>query len=83
VSSETPLISGTCAWFNPQKGYGFVKGDDSKSYFVHHSVVDGPHGPGVQNLVEGERVELEPGLGERGPMARRVRVLRPDKSSEK
>ena len=77
MTVETPLVSGTVAWFNAAKGFGFIKGDDNASYFVHHSVVEGPHAPGTQNLVEGERVELEPGLGERGPMARRVAVLRP------
>jgi CspA family cold shock protein len=75
---STPLSSGTVAWFNAGKGFGFIKGDDGKSYFAHHSVVEGPHGPGLSNLVEGERVEFEPGLGEKGPMARKVTVKRPD-----
>ena len=28
-------MTGNLKWFNTEKGYGFIAGDDGKDYFVH------------------------------------------------
>ena len=51
------MISGTVKWFNPTKGYGFIKpttGD--KDVFVHISAVERA---GLSTLNEGQNVEFE------------------------
>ena len=32
-------MEGTVKWFNRQKGYGFIAGEDGKEYFIHHSAL--------------------------------------------
>lgn len=32
-------MNGTFKWYNTQKGYGFITGEDSKDYFVHYSAL--------------------------------------------
>lgn len=34
------MNKGTVKWFNNQKGYGFIKGEDDIEYFVHYSGIN-------------------------------------------
>lgn len=55
TSSATPL-DGVVKWFNPDKGFGFVVGDDGgKDVFVHISVVERS---GLSTLQEGQRLSM-------------------------
>jgi len=48
---------GTVKWFNPTKGYGFIKPDNSsKDVFVHVSALEAAK---IHSLDEGQRVEYE------------------------
>ncbi len=40
---ETPVgIMGEINWFSEEKGYGFIKGDDDESYYLHKTeILDG------------------------------------------
>ena len=44
--------TGTCKWWNNQKGYGFITPDDgSAEVFVHQSAI---HSSGFRSLAEGK-----------------------------
>ena len=58
------MADGVVKWFNPAKGFGFIKPDDGgKDVFVHISVVQRA---GLTTLMEGQRVTFETSLDERG-----------------
>lgn len=49
-------LDGTVKWFNPEKGFGFVKADDGgKDVFLHISVIEKA---GLQTLAEGAAVSM-------------------------
>ncbi|KAL3924559.1 MAG: hypothetical protein SGPRY_003879, partial [Prymnesium sp.] len=46
-------MTGTCKWFNVEKGYGFISVDDNENdIFVHQSDI---YAPGFRSLAEGEQ----------------------------
>ena len=57
-------MEGTVKFFNEQKGFGFISGEDGKEYFVHLSgLAEG------MNLQENDSVTFEVEEGDRGPKA--------------
>lgn len=51
------MTTGTVKWFNPDKGYGFIRPDDGgKDVFVHISAVERS---GLRNLQEGQKIAFE------------------------
>jgi CspA family cold shock protein len=63
----TDRITGTVKWFNGEKGFGFATPDDgSKDVFVHYSAIQMS---GFRNLDEGDRIEFEVEMGDKGPKA--------------
>ena len=51
------MAMGTVMWFNPIKGYGFIKPDDGgQDVFVHVSAVEKA---GYTGLAEGARISYE------------------------
>lgn len=63
-------MEGTVKWFNTNKGYGFLAGDDGEEYFVHFTAV-----PKGVRLNENDRVSFEPAETERGKQAKNVQLL--------
>jgi CspA family cold shock protein len=60
------MAVGTVKWFNPTKGYGFIKPENgSKDVFVHISAVERA---GMNSLSEGQRISFEVSM-ERGKAA--------------
>mmetsp|Transcript_40175 Transcript_40175/g.83672 ORF Transcript_40175/g.83672 Transcript_40175/m.83672 type:complete len:283 (-) Transcript_40175:298-1146(-) len=56
--------NGTCKWFDVKKGFGFIAPDDGTAdVFVHQTVI---HAQGFRSLAEGEPVEYETEVDERG-----------------
>ncbi len=60
------MQKGTVKWFNNQKGYGFITGEDGTDVFVHFS---GIAGDGFKFLEEGGSVEYNLADGEKGKQA--------------
>lgn len=68
------MTEGTVRWFDTDRGFGFIAlGEGADDLYVHASDVVGADA--ARGLREGQVVELEIGEGDRGPLARRVRVL--------
>ncbi len=64
--------TGTVKWFNASKGYGFIQGDQGEDVFVHYSSI---LGEGYRTLEEGQRVEFEVVVGDKGPQAQNVNTV--------
>lgn len=61
------MAIGIVKWFNPEKGYGFIRPDDgSADVFVHISAVQKA---GHTTLAEGARVSYEVLPGRSGKMS--------------
>ncbi len=68
------MAEGTVKWFNPRKGFGFIKVDgEENDIFVHANEVTGA-GP-RNELFENQRVEFEIAQGQKGLAAKNVRVI--------
>ena len=66
-------MRGTVLWWTSEKGYGKIKGDDEKYYFVHYSCVR-RDGSGKVNLEKDEIVEFDPCESPRGLRAENVKT---------
>lgn len=73
TQKEDQMINGTVKWFNSEKGYGFITGEDGKDVFVHFSQIQKE---GYKTLQEGEAVSYEVTDGAKGPQAENVTPLK-------
>ena len=63
------MNKGTVKWFNAEKGYGFITGEDGQDVFVHFSAINGE---GFKSLEEGQAVSYDLTEGARGMQAANV-----------
>lgn len=67
------MATGVVKWFDPEKGFGFVRPDDgSEDVFVNLSAVDGGASCGLR---ESDRVEFEIEVQPYGREASRLSVV--------
>lgn len=59
------MQTGTVKFYNEAKGFGFIKSDDAKEYFVHATGL-------TEKIKENDTVQFEVEEGKKGPMAVRV-----------
>ena len=69
-------MEGTVKWFNRQKAYGFIEGEDGQEYFVHQSAL--AEGTFIR---DNDKVSFDPADGEKGKQAQNVKLLQ--KGSER
>ena len=60
-------MKGKVKFFNSEKGFGFIAGEDNKEYFVHESGIE------EGTLDENDEVTFEVEEGDRGPKAVKVK----------
>ncbi|NTW71554.1 MAG: cold-shock protein [Eubacteriaceae bacterium] len=65
-------MNGTVKWFNSDKGFGFITGDDGKDVFAHFSQIVSN---GFKTLEEGQKVTFDLGQGQKGPQAENITVV--------
>ncbi len=64
------MLRGTVKWFNNKKGFGFINGsEETGDVFVHYSEIKTP---GYRTLNEGDQVEFELVIEQKGSRARSV-----------
>jgi len=62
-------LTGKCKFFSEQKGYGFIKDDDSENeYFVHITNV-------IDRIQENDEVSFDLADGKKGKMATNVKII--------
>ncbi len=63
-------MKGKVKFFNHEKGFGFITGEDGKDYFVHKSGL-------LEDIIltEDDSVEFSVEEGDRGPKAVKVKKL--------
>lgn len=70
-------LTGTVKWFSDAKGYGFISIDGQnaggKDAFVHYSAIQSEDDR--KSLEDGQRVEFQMEMGEKGPQAANVVVI--------
>ena len=66
-------MNGTVKWFNAEKGYGFITGEDGKDVFAHFSQIQAN---GFKSLEEGQKVTFEVAQGQKGLQAENIQIAR-------
>lgn len=62
-------MQGKVKWFNAEKGYGFITGEDGNDVFAHFSEIQKD---GFKSLDEGEEVTFDITEGPKGPQASNI-----------
>lgn len=65
-------MNGTVKWFNGEKGFGFITGEDGKDVFAHFSQINSD---GYKSLDEGQKVSFNVVEGAKGPQAENINVI--------
>ncbi len=70
------MPTGKVKWYDAERGFGFIAGDDGGEVFLHASALPA----GSTTLKPGTRVDFGVADGRRGPSALSVKVLDPTPS---
>ena len=63
------MNNGTVKWFNSDKGFGFITGEDGNDVFAHFSAIQAD---GFKSLEEGQAVTFDTEEGPRGLQATNI-----------
>jgi CspA family cold shock protein len=62
-------MRGTVKWFNAEKGFGFITGEDGRDVFAHFTQIQKE---GFKTLEEGQSVSYDVVEGPKGPQAENI-----------
>ena len=65
-------MNGTVKWFNAEKGFGFITGEDGNDVFAHFSQINSE---GYKSLQEGQKVSYDVVNGPKGPQAENITII--------
>ncbi|MDP4180474.1 MAG: cold-shock protein [Bacillota bacterium] len=65
-------MTGTVKWFNGEKGFGFIVGEDGKDVFAHFSQINAE---GYKSLDEGQKVSYDVVNGPKGAQAENITII--------
>ncbi len=65
-------MTGTVKWFNSEKGFGFITGEDGKDVFAHFSQIKSE---GYKSLEERQKVSFDVVKGQKGPQAENILAI--------
>ncbi len=65
-------MNGTVKWFNPDKGFGFITGEDGVDVFAHYSQINTS---GFKTLAENQKVTFVLANVPKGPQAENINIL--------
>ena len=65
-------MNGTVKWFNADKGFGFITGEDGTDVFAHFSQINID---GFKTLEEGQKVRFNVAQGQKGPQAENIELV--------
>lgn len=66
------MQKGKVKWFSSERGYGFIAGEDGNDIFVHYKSINSS---GYKTLNEGDTVEFEVEMGQKGLQAKDVTIV--------
>ncbi len=66
-------MNGTVKWFNSEKGFGFITGEDGTDVFAHFSQIQSD---GYKSLDEGQKVSYDVVKGPKGPQAENITITK-------
>lgn len=66
-------MNGTVKWFNAEKGFGFITGDDGNDVFAHFSQINSE---GFKSLAEGQTVSYDVVKGQKGLQAENITIVK-------
>ncbi len=80
IEENVEIETGTCIWFNSQRGYGFIRSKElNDDLFVHYSKIDAPLGE-FRMLNSGDKVSYERFIVQRGAknkaQAKNVKIIK-------
>ena len=64
-------MTGTVKWFNAEKGFGFITGENGTDVFAHFSQINKD---GFKTLEEGQAVTFDVVEGDKGPQAENINI---------
>lgn len=65
------MLEGKVKWFSNQKGFGFIAAN-GQDYFAHYKEIQAN---GFKSLPEGATVTFTPAMGDKGAVAREIKVM--------